>query len=84
MFYGSRVLLYQEKRTGGGKRSHRPGVRERIYQEVSTYDSEFGISRVVPRLLILDAARYASGNLPCSRDQSMHVETAVHHMTACF
>jgi len=38
--------------------------------------SEFGISRVVPRLLVLDIVRYALGYLLCYCDQSKPVALA--------
>jgi hypothetical protein len=63
MFYGSRVLLYQEKRTGGGKRSTGPESVGGFTKKYPPMISEFGISRVVPRLLILDTVRYASADL---------------------
>jgi hypothetical protein len=66
MFYGSRVLLYQEKRTGGGKRSTGPESVGGFTKKYPPLISEFGISRVVPRLLILDTVRYASEGLLCS------------------
>ena len=79
MFYGAGS--YYTKRKERAEESGPPARSPLadLPRSIHLLISEFGISRVVPRLLILAIVRYISGDLLCSRDQSMHVETATHH-----
>ena len=79
MFYGAG--FYYTKRKERAEESGPPARSPwaDLPRSIHLLISEFGISRVVPRLLILDIVRYASGGLLCSGDQAMHVEIASHY-----
>jgi hypothetical protein len=63
MFYG--VGFYYTKRKERAEESGPPGPDSvgGFTKKYPPLISEFGISRVVPRLLILDTVRYASADL---------------------